>query len=57
MQYITSSEFHIQNSAVALGKFEGIHLGHQLLINEVKKQKEKGYLPLICLPRPSFMMI
>ncbi len=42
MQYITSSEFHIQNSAVALGKFEGIHLGHQLLINEVKKQKEKG---------------
>ena len=42
MQYITSSEFQIQNSAVALGKFEGIHLGHQLLINEVKKQRENG---------------
>ena len=42
MQYITSSEFQIQNSAVALGKFEGIHLGHQLLLNEIKKQKEKG---------------
>ncbi len=42
MQYITSSEFQIQNTAVALGKFEGIHLGHQLLINEVKKQRENG---------------
>lgn len=42
MQYINHSEFHIQNSAVALGKFEGIHLGHQLLLNELKKQKERG---------------
>ena len=42
MQYITSSEFQIQNSAVALGKFEGIHLGHQLLLNEIKKQEQNG---------------
>ncbi|MBR5046697.1 MAG: bifunctional riboflavin kinase/FAD synthetase [Eubacterium sp.] len=42
MQYIMSSDFQIQNSAVALGKFEGIHLGHQLLLNELMKQKEKG---------------
>lgn len=43
MQYIRTSEFQLHNSAVALGKFEGIHLGHQLLLNELKKQKDKGY--------------
>lgn len=42
MQYIRSSEFKLHNSAVALGKFEGIHLGHQLLLNELKEKKEQG---------------
>ena len=39
MEYITSSDFHFKNTAVALGKFEGIHRGHQLLMDEVKKQE------------------
>ena len=34
MEYITSSDFHFKNTAVALGKFEGIHRGHQLLMDE-----------------------
>ena len=42
MEYITSSDFHFKNTAVALGKFEGIHRGHQLLIDEVKKQELHG---------------
>lgn len=42
MEYITDSEFHFENTAVALGKFEGIHCGHQLLMDEVKKQKKQG---------------
>ncbi|MDO4975622.1 MAG: bifunctional riboflavin kinase/FAD synthetase [Eubacteriales bacterium] len=42
MEYIKSSEFQLHNSAVALGKFEGIHLGHQLLLHEILKQKENG---------------
>ncbi len=42
MQYIQSSDFQLSNTAVALGKFEGLHLGHQLLLNEIKKQKKEG---------------
>lgn len=42
MEYITSSDFHFKNTAVALGKFEGIHRGHQLLMDEVKKQELHG---------------
>ena len=42
MEYINQSEFSLKNSAVALGKFEGIHLGHQLLLNELKKQEKNG---------------
>ena len=42
MEYITSSDFHFKDTAVALGKFEGIHRGHQLLMDEVKKQKIHG---------------
>ena len=39
MEYITSSDFHFKDTAVALGKIEGIHRGHQLLMDEVKKQE------------------
>lgn len=40
MKHITSKDFSITNSAVALGKFECIHLGHQLLLEEIKNQKK-----------------
>lgn len=42
MKYIKSEEFHFENTAVALGKFEGIHRGHQLLLDEIIKQKQNG---------------
>ena len=42
MKYIKSADFHLDNTAVALGKFEGIHRGHQLLLDEIIKQKKNG---------------
>ncbi len=44
MQIIeNTTEFHLENrSAVALGKFDGIHLGHRLLLERVLGQKQRG---------------
>lgn len=43
MDYITGDNFKFQNTAITLGKFDGLHLGHQLLIKKVKSYKELGY--------------
>ncbi len=44
MKYITGrTDFKLHNSAVSLGKFDGIHCGHQLLLNKILEQKRKGY--------------
>ena len=44
MEYITgNTDFKLNNSAVTLGKFDGIHLGHQYLIDQVISYKEQGY--------------
>ena len=37
-----AKQFHTANAAVALGKFDGIHLGHQLLVDGLMKEKQKG---------------
>lgn len=38
-----TTEFHLEDkSAVALGKFDGIHLGHRLLLERVLEQKQRG---------------
>lgn len=38
-----TTEFHLENkSAVALGKFDGIHLGHRRLLERVLEQKSRG---------------
>lgn len=38
-----TTEFHLENkSAVALGKFDGIHLGHRRLLDKVLAQKRRG---------------
>ena len=38
-----TTEFHIdEKSAVAIGKFDGIHLGHRKLLNRVLEQKKDG---------------
>ena len=35
MEYIQGSDFKLSNTFVTLGKFDGLHLGHKELINEV----------------------
>lgn len=39
--YNEVQDFNLKASAVTLGKFDGIHLGHKELINEIIKAKEK----------------
>ena len=34
-----------QNSVIAIGNFDGLHLGHQKVINEAKKKAKKNKLP------------
>jgi len=44
MKYISdNTDFKLKNSAVTLGKFDGLHQGHQLLIDKVLDLKEQGY--------------
>ncbi|NLJ96187.1 MAG: bifunctional riboflavin kinase/FAD synthetase [Clostridiales bacterium] len=44
MKYIAdNTNISIKNSVVTLGKFDGLHQGHQMLINKVLYYKEKGY--------------
>ena len=42
-----TDDFQLKNTAVCLGKFDGIHLGHGELLAELKKQKEKGMSTLV----------
>lgn len=44
MEIITgTADFFLQDeTAVAIGKFDGVHLGHRLLLNEILSQKANG---------------
>ena len=44
MKYITKNlDFQLdKRSVVTLGKFDGIHRGHQKLVEKILEQKEKG---------------
>jgi riboflavin kinase/FMN adenylyltransferase len=60
MEYITNTtEFHFQNTVVALGKFEGMHKGHQQLLDELDRLKqEKGYTSVMfTFDRPPKLVI
>ena len=39
MQYIEGKKFKFKNTAITLGKFDGIHRGHQLLLKKILSQK------------------
>lgn len=39
MEIITGLDFKLKNSSVSLGKFDGIHVGHRFLLQEVVRQK------------------
>ncbi len=44
MEYIAGiTDFKLKNSAVTLGKFDGLHLGHQHLMEQVIESKKQGY--------------
>mgnify|MGYP003784479389 CR=1 FL=1 len=48
MEYIKdNTDFQYNNSAVTLGKFDGIHLGHQYLIKQIISYKEQGYTAIM----------
>lgn len=40
MEVIEGFDFSLKNSAVSLGKFDGIHLGHRLLLEKIRQKKE-----------------
>lgn len=42
-----------QSSAVAIGKFDGVHIGHQKLIEQLLEQKKKGLQTVIFTFDPS----
>lgn len=49
-----TTEFYIEKrSGVALGKFDGIHKGHEALLSRILKQKEKGLLAVVFTFHPS----
>lgn len=49
MQYFTgTTEIHMKEpTAITLGKFDGLHRGHQTLIAKVLKQREQGLIPAV----------
>ncbi|MBQ8597202.1 MAG: bifunctional riboflavin kinase/FMN adenylyltransferase, partial [Lachnospiraceae bacterium] len=49
-----TTEFHIEErSAVALGKFDGIHKGHAALLSHILEQKKNGLSAVVFTFHPS----
>lgn len=49
-----TTDFHIDGkSAVAVGKFDGIHVGHRKLLNKVLEQKQDGLMAVVFTFDPS----
>ena len=58
MKHINKSDFHLSGTAVALGKFEGIHRGHQLLIDRVVSLERDGLVSVVfTFDRPPRLML
>ncbi len=67
MRYIKDTlEFHIEEpSVVTLGKFDGLHLGHQYLMEELEKGKRQGLqsvvftfdIPPAALQQPEYRVL
>lgn len=47
LQNEEARQFHTVNTVVALGKFDGIHLGHQMLLAQMMEEKKKGRTTLV----------
>lgn len=47
-------KFHIEgNSAIAIGKFDGIHIGHQALLQRILEKKQEGMQAVVFTFSPS----
>lgn len=46
-EIIQTTEFELQNTAVTLGKFDGLHRGHQKLLSAIKKKRKDGLTPVV----------
>ena len=59
MEYIQDTEkFQFHNSAVTLGKFDGMHKGHQLIFDQLVQYKEQGYQAAVfSFDRPPMNML
>ena len=54
LKIIDSLEFHIEEpTAVAIGKFDGIHLGHMELLKYVLRKKDDGFKAVVFTFEPS----
>lgn len=42
MVYIWSRDFSLQNTCVTLGKFDGVHCGHRLLLRKLSEEKKRS---------------
>ena len=47
MEILKGLDICVKNSAVSLGKFDGLHRGHRLLLHEILEKKE--FILLRCL--------
>ena len=54
MNIITDTQFHMEEaSCVAIGKFDGIHVGHRKLLEQVRSAKEDGLAAVVFTFYPS----
>lgn len=42
MEYINTEDFCLKHTCVTLGKFDGVHLGHRLLLQQLTKERESS---------------
>ena len=48
MEIVTDiAQYKWKNTAITLGKFDGVHTGHQMLIQKVLEEGKNGYLPVV----------
>ncbi len=47
LQNEEATQFHTTDTAIALGKFDGIHVGHQLLIEGLRQERLNGRQALV----------